>query len=212
MDPVADLGFPEYDPKYNWHEDKPPISSTDDATFCTHVLIECQKKGLAKNVNRDQFVQKCRNSLPEIALTEVDIGGSKYFWEYRNAAGNWKTHYPESRNVFSAFRAESSRYVTLGTVSNKAASDLATPERCRDFSDGDSGMKPQTAPARAPATKRSLLAPTARVADQIGFGVSVILGGIILFLTKGALPPLRAPVTPSFTPTIGSEYRRYPDA
>jgi hypothetical protein len=216
MDPVQDFKFPQFDPKYLDPKGYRTSSIADDLTFCHHILAACQQKGLTpQSIDTKSFVNKCRNNLPEMTLTGVAVNGSsgQYFWSYLNGAGNWRSATPQSRNVFTTYRVSGAPSPSGGTVIIQAAKDVATPERCNDFGDGDSGMKPQTAPARAPAAKMGFTrASAARVVDQIELGVSVILGGIILYLTKGALPPLRAPVAPSLTPTIGSEHRRYPEA
>lgn len=214
MDPVNDFGFPQYDPKYSAPVGQKTAAIADDLTFCAHILAACQQKGLTpQSINTKDFINRCRDNMPESTLTDVTINGVKgqYSWSYLNGAGNWQGYYPQSRNVFTTYRISGAPTPAGGTVIVQAAKDVATPKRCRDFGDGDSGMKPQTAPARAPATSRgSLLAPLARVADKIELGATIIFGAVLLYMTRGVMPP--APVTPSITPTIGTDYRSYPGA
>lgn len=214
MDPVQNFGFPQYDPKYTSPAGQKVAAIADDLTFCSQILAACQRKGLTpQSINTRDFINRCRDNLPETTLTDVTINGVKghYSWSFLKGAGNWQAFYPQTRNVFTTYRISGAPTPAGGTVIAQAAKDVATPERCNDFGDGDSGMKPQTAPARAPATSReTLLAPFARVADKIILGGTIIMGGILLFITRGALPP--APVTPSITPTIDRNYRRDEEA
>lgn len=259
MDPITDFGFPQYDPKYAMQDGFRSISLIDDATFCIHIFAACQSKGhIPKDANRDHFVERCRKGLPEIPTTDVTIDGvsGAYRWNYRNSAGNWQGYYPQSRNNFSAYHYGSGLNGDGAKVLQQAAIDQATPQQCDDFSDGDSGMKPKTAPHGAVARKNSLLAPAQRVASDAGpvavdlpgdgypeatvvpgwhsdiamasptgvrtcgvlcsiqdglvLGVTAAIGAIMLYLTKGALPP--EPATPAITPFLGTDARRYPEA
>lgn len=74
------------------------------------------------------------------------------------------------------------------------------------------------APAFAPHTATHGLtwiqvAHTLRAAqDKIAFGAAVVLGAIVLYTTRGSLPPIEAPMTPSLAPLLGTDGHRYPGA
>lgn len=245
-DPIH-FGLEHHNPAYLQPKGYTTAFVSDEATFCIRIFNACKKEGhIPPTTSRDHFVRQCRKGMPEILLTEADIVSSaKSIWDFRNSAGNFRSFYPHASNNFSIYHPTNAAHnvVTMDgeALMQKAASSQATPERCRDFSDGGPGATPQTVTGGAKIPVGALLAPAlrealsdgavdlpwdgypqtpvipslypghtsfapswAKISDAIALGTSFVAGSILLLMTRGSLPPLEAPATPSLFPCINS--------
>lgn len=177
-----------------------PIYQIDRLTFCTYFFAACLFKQQVTPEMRSLFVRDCARRFPTIVDEFVTLDdGLKYGWEFNGDYKITEEHkIPASRNfmVWKRNGTEVSRFAGQNVL-RKVTSDLSN-DKCNFFG-GPPGMGVRIedpVPVDAAASSGLLR----EIQKKITFGATLILGGLLFWITKGRLPPV--PESPSFSPSL----------